>query len=161
MLAIRRRIGFARWAFGLTAALAFGAVFGQAVPGSPTTVRPVSALDRRVTLLATELGLDSLQKVAVKRVLENQRNQVKRVWDDTAMPAASRVGATRNISERTGNQIRALLSEQQKKKYNQPNKPRVAENGTGLTTVEDWMKAADKKPRRDSNAALPIPKDSE
>jgi hypothetical protein len=80
--------------------------------------------------------------VEVRRILEDQRLQVAKVWDDTSVPSALRVNATRTISDRTGDRIRALLTEEQKKKYNRPRKPRAAAEHSDARSVEDWMKAA-------------------
>lgn len=100
----------------------------------------VSPLDRRVNLLAKELGLDAAQQAQVKKVLVSQRDQVTRVWNDESIPAARRVSATQAISDRTVNQIRALLSEEQRKKYIQP-RQRDAAVGTAGGDAESWMKS--------------------
>ena len=99
-------------------------------------------LEQRITLMAAELGLDERQQTELRRILINQRMQVMRLWNDTTVPAASRVGATRVISEQTGDQIRALLNDEQKAKYNHPRKPRDATADPGARSVEDWMNAA-------------------
>ena len=111
------------------------------VPPAATAPHPESALQRRVTLLAVELGLDAQQQSAVGRILEDQRRQVMNVWNDASVPAAYRVNATRTISDRTGDRIRALLTDAQKEKYNKPRKPRQAPADTPALSVEDWMKA--------------------
>ncbi len=59
-------------------------------------------------------------------ILSNQRLQIMKLWNDTSMPPASRVGATRVISTQTGDRIRAMLTDEQKAKYNQPRKPHDA-----------------------------------
>jgi hypothetical protein len=95
-------------------------------------------LDDRVKLLAKELDLDAKQQAEVRKLLEGQRDQVKRVWDDTAAPAANRIAATQAIGDKTGDAIRALLNEEQKKKYNSAKPPRDAETSP-RPNVEDWM----------------------
>lgn len=99
-------------------------------------------LEQRITLIAAELGLDERQRTELRRILINQRMQIMRLWNDTSVPAASRVGATRVISEQTGDQIRALLNDEQKAKYNHPRKPRDATADPNARSVEDWMNAA-------------------
>jgi hypothetical protein len=79
-----------------------------------------NGIDERVQTLAKALNLDPAQQVALRRVLEGQRESVARVWSDTSMPAAIRIGATQAISDRTADQIRALLTEEQREKYNPP-----------------------------------------
>jgi protein CpxP len=115
------------------------------VPQTSAPLHRASALEQRVALLSAELGLDAQQQAEVRRILEDQRQQVAKVWSDTAVPAAYRVNATRSISERTGDRIRALLTEEQKAKYNQPRKPREAAEHSDAPSVEDWMKATNSK----------------
>ena len=100
------------------------------------------ALEQRITLMSTELGLDEPQRAELRRILVNQRTQIMKLWSDNSVPAASRVGATRVISEQTGDQIRALLNEEQQAKYNHPRKPRDAAANPDARSVEDWMNAA-------------------
>jgi len=103
-----------------------------------------SPLDRRVMLLAKELGLDATQQAQVKKVLEGQREQVARLWNDRSIPAARRVSATQAIGDRTADRIRALLNDEQRKKYIQPRQRDVAV-GTAGGDVESWMNAGKRK----------------
>jgi hypothetical protein len=89
-------------------------------------------------MAAQELDLDAKQQAEVRKLLESQRDQVKRVWDDTAAPAANRIAATQAVSDRTGDAIRALLNDEQKKNFNSANPPRDAETSP-RPNVEDWM----------------------
>jgi len=75
-------------------------------------------------------------------VLEGQREQVRKVWSDASVPAAYRVSAIHAISDKTADQIRALLSEEQKKHYNPPKPPREAATGSSRPSVEAWMNQA-------------------
>jgi Spy/CpxP family protein refolding chaperone len=107
----------------------------------PGQRRPsVSPLDRRVNLLAKELDLNAAQQAQVKKLLESQREQVARVWNDASIPAARRVVATQAIGDRTADQIRALLTEEQRKKYIQP-RQREASVGAPGGDVQAWMNA--------------------
>lgn len=101
-----------------------------------------AALEQRVELFANALDLDARQQVGLRRVLEEQRAELQRIWRDTSIPAARRVGMTRALSERTEDRIRALLNDEQKKKYNAP-RPQQAESAVSDTpSVEDWMRRA-------------------
>lgn len=111
---------------------------------APRPRKRASPLDRRVMLLAKELGLDANQRAQVKRVLERQREQVARVWNDGSIPPARRVSATQAIGDRTADRIRALLNDEQRKKYIQP-RQRTAAVGTAGGDVESWMKAGQPK----------------
>jgi hypothetical protein len=104
-----------------------------------------SALAQRVTLLSAELGLSAQQQAQVRRILEDQREQVMRVWNDSSLAAANRVSATRTIGDRTADRIRAILTEEQKAKYHHARKPRGAEENSASPSVEEWMKAAAEK----------------
>jgi len=101
-----------------------------------------SALAQRVTLLSAELGLSAQQQEQVRRILEDQREQVMRVWNDSSLAAANRVSATRIISDRTADRIRTILTEEQQAKYHQARKPREAGQDSASPSVEEWMKAA-------------------
>ncbi|HYS24941.1 MAG TPA: hypothetical protein VEP46_05040 [Vicinamibacterales bacterium] len=103
-----------------------------------------SPLDRRVMLLARELGLDATQQAQVKKVLEAQREQVARLWNDKSIPAARRVSATQAIGDRTADRIRALLNDEQRKRYIKPRHRDVAV-GTAGGDVESWMNAGKRK----------------
>jgi hypothetical protein len=96
-------------------------------------------LDRRVALLAGELNLDVGQRAKVKSLLLSQRDQVRKVWSDELAPAVVRVKTTQNISDHTAEQIRALLTEEQRKRYIQPRNDKVASN-TDRQDVEVWMR---------------------
>ena len=116
----------------------------QVPQDTPRRRKRASPLDRRVTLLAKELGLDASQKAQVRKVLDRQREQVARVWKDSSIPPARRVSATQAIGDRTADRIRALLNEEQRKKYIQP-RQREAAVGTAGGNVESWMKAGNRK----------------
>jgi Spy/CpxP family protein refolding chaperone len=111
-------------------------------PRPAPTQHESAALEKRVTLLSAELSLDAQQQAQVRRILEDQREQVMRVWNDPSLAAANRVIATRIVSDRTADRIRAILTEEQKAKYNQARKPRAAGENAASPSVEEWMKAA-------------------
>jgi hypothetical protein len=96
-------------------------------------------LEERVKMLTTALDLDAKQQAELRKVLEGQREQVAKVWSDASLPAAYRIRAMQAISDRTADQIRALLSEEQRKKYNPPRlRP---DDGAPRPDVARWMSA--------------------
>jgi hypothetical protein len=101
----------------------------------------VSPLDRRVALLAKELGLDAAQQIKVKAVLEGQREQVARVWSDSATPSAVRISRTQAIADRTADQIRALLNDEQRTRYVKAHQHDVPVGAPG-GDVQTWMRSA-------------------
>jgi hypothetical protein len=118
---------------------------GGSEPASTTpqsvAMRVNSPLDRRIALLARELDLDAAQKLKVRALLEGQREQIVRVWQDESVPGALRVARTQAISERTEDGIRALLTDAQRQKYFKPRTDRAAIGGTpdDLATYVDQM----------------------
>ena len=103
-----------------------------------------SALEHRVQTLAKALELDAKQQSELRKVLQGQRDLVARVWNDASLSSAERVGATHAMSERTADQIRALLTEEQKKKYNPP-APHDLASQLGRPDVEVWMNQGPRK----------------
>lgn len=113
---------------------------GTALAGQPGATNP---LDRRVALLARELELDASQQLKVRALLESQREQVVRVWQDESVSGALRVARTQAISGRTEDGIRALLTDAQRQKYP---KARTDRGPTG--TSSDLANYVDRMDRR-------------
>jgi hypothetical protein len=97
-----------------------------------------SSLEDRVKTLSRVLDLDAQQQLELSKVLEGQREQVNKVWNDPSLPASYRVVATQAISDKTADQIRALLNEEQRKKYKPPRQHDSAD-ASARPNVEDWM----------------------
>jgi hypothetical protein len=114
-------------------------------PGARPRVRSRqqgAGLDDRVQLLTAELGLDSKQQQDLRRLLEEQRAQVQRVWSESAVPSAQRVAATKAISDRTADGIREMLTDEQRKKYTTARQPRAAGDDDARQSLEYWMDAS-------------------
>ncbi len=117
---------------------------GQQQPAAPPhslRERPVhvDALEQRVQLLTHELDLNAQQQQAVRKILLGQREAVKQIWQDPAIEPAERAPAVRLVGERTADQIRAVLNEEQKKKYNRP-QPEGELSTRANTNVEGWLR---------------------
>jgi hypothetical protein len=106
-------------------------------PRPPARVRAGGSLQHRVDVLAKALQLDARQRTELLAILESQRQAVSNIWSDPKLLPAERTPATRALQERTANQIRAILSEQQKKLYNPP-KPQG--DAPPSPNVAEWMK---------------------
>lgn len=104
-----------------------------------------AGLEERIRTLSKALDLDARQQNKLRNVLESQREQIRRVWRDRSVPAAQRVSATRAINDQTGDRIRALLNEEQRKKYNPARPLHEVAAGSTQRSVEDWMNAAKPK----------------
>lgn len=114
----------------------------RAPPRAAPAGRPRTGgtLDERVAFYAKELNLDARQQSELRGLLSEQREQVQRLWSDTTMPAAQRIQATKAIEDATSDRIRALLNEEQRKKYNPPRPPHDKLIQAQATSVEDWMR---------------------
>jgi hypothetical protein len=99
-------------------------------------VRAGGSLQHRVDVLSKALQLDARQRTELLTILESQRRAVSNIWSDPKLLPAERTPATRALQERTADQIRAILSEAQKNRYNPP-KP---QGGEPPPNVEDWMR---------------------
>jgi hypothetical protein len=104
---------------------------------TPAHARAGGTLQHRVDVLSKALQLDARQRTELVAILESQRQAVAKIWSDPAMLPAERTPATRALQLRTADQIRAILSDEQKKHYNPPKS-----QGTQSPSpnVEDWMR---------------------
>jgi hypothetical protein len=105
-------------------------------PRPAAQARAGRSLEHRVDVLSKALQLDARQRAELLTILDNQRAAVAKIWHDPALLPAERTPATRAVEERTADQIRAILSDEQKKLYNPP-KPQGTE--APAPNVADWM----------------------
>jgi hypothetical protein len=112
----------------------------QPSPGLPARARIVGMLEHRADVLATALQLDARQRAELLTILENQRRAVAKIWHDPTLSSAERAPATRAANERTGDEIRAILNDEQKRKYNPP-KPSTPPEQAGTRSIEQWLDA--------------------
>lgn len=95
------------------------------------------SIDDQVKSLARNLDLNEAQQSAVKRILERRQQEILRIRQATA--PSDRIDALRALQVHTAAQIRAVLNDEQKMKYN-PLGQRPPETSS-QRSVEDWMKA--------------------
>jgi hypothetical protein len=86
----------------------------------PAAATGHATLERRVEALSKALDLDAHQRARLLSILRAQRAAVSEVWRDPALLPAERAPATRAIEQHTAEQIRAILSDKQKERYNPP-----------------------------------------
>jgi hypothetical protein len=146
---VRESRGWSRLVM-VVAALLIGAASAAAVepvaatlPAAPGAVHRQATrgtLDGRLEALARMLNLDTRQQASVRELLQRQRMQLAQIWEDAGVPAAYRVHATRMLSEQTSENIRALLNEEQKKKFPQPQPVRAAPaDALGGRSIDEWI----------------------
>jgi type IV secretory pathway VirB9-like protein len=129
------------------AALLIGAASAAAVEPAARTLSAAplhraarGTLDERLEALSRMLNLDTRQQASVRELLQRQRMQVMQIWEDAGVPAAYRVHATQMLSEQTSERIRALLNEEQKKKFPQPQPMRAAPTDSlGGRSIDEWI----------------------
>lgn len=124
-------------------ALVRAADAGAAEPGAPPRVtdspRKPPARDPAAAF-AKRLDLDAKQQAQVRRLLAIRQAQIRKVWSDPSIDGDDRVGAVKAINVKTIEQIRSLLTEEQKQKYFQPRPVGSPATEPG-SSVEDWLHA--------------------
>jgi Spy/CpxP family protein refolding chaperone len=96
------------------------------------------SIDDQVKGLAKNLNLNEVQQAAVKKILESRQHATMRILRKTS--GGDRVSRIRALQLRTVAQIRAVLNDEQRKKYN-PLGQRPPQPTSPQPSVEDWMKA--------------------
>lgn len=133
-----------------TAALPPATPQAQAPAAAPAPRRPQSmyrkrSMDDRVKSLAKALDLDEKQQAGLKTVLERQQLQARKIQFDQSLDGAERMGKFRALQEDTVLRIRALLNDEQKKKYD-PLNHAPSENSSDKY-VNQWIKAHQQSPQ--------------
>lgn len=97
------------------------------------------SLDERVQTLAKNLGLSEAQQSAVKKILEERQQETLRLRLDASLTGSARIDEFRALQEKTVQAIRAVLNEEQKKKYD-PLAVRRLPPAPQQRSVDDWLK---------------------
>jgi hypothetical protein len=94
-------------------------------------------VDDQVRVLAKNLDLNQEQQEAVKKILERRQQESVRIMRNGSGPDA--IDRFRALQAGTVEQIRAVLNDDQKKKYNPlaPHPPQASDQ----PSVQDWIKA--------------------
>jgi hypothetical protein len=125
----------------LPSAPALAQVAGAASPARrPTRGYKRSSLDDRVRTLSKNLDLSEAQQSAVKKILEERQQEILRMRLDPSIAGSARIDQFRALQEKTVERIRAVLNEEQKKKYD-PLAVRRLPPAPQQRSVEDWFKA--------------------
>jgi hypothetical protein len=95
------------------------------------------SIDDQVKGLAKNLDLTETQQSAVKGILQQRQRETLRIWRQSS--GSDRLSRFRMLQLWTVAQIRVVLNDEQKKKYN-PLGQRPPQQ-TDQRSVEDWMKA--------------------
>jgi len=107
--------------------------------GQTQPTRQRSGIDARVKVLAKNLELNEAQQSAVKNILEQRRQETLRLRLDSSITPSSRIARFRILQDKTVERIRAVLNEEQRKKYD-PLVVRGILPAQDQRSVEDWLK---------------------
>ena len=114
-------------------------VSGTSSPSSPThRTRQRPSIDDRVKILAKNLELNEAQQSAVKHILEQRQQESLRLRLDPSIAPSSRIARFRVLQDRTVERIRAVLDDEQRKKYD-PLIVRGIPASPDQRSVEDWL----------------------
>ena len=100
--------------------------------------RAQSSIDSHVRQLAKALNLSEAQQFAVRTILQQRQVQAWKLRSDPTVSGSVRIDKFRAIQEHTVEQIRALLNEEQKEKYD-PLAVRKLQPAADQRSVEDWL----------------------
>ena len=130
----------------LAGVLALGQTSGSDTTPQPRTPyrRRTATIDDQVKRFAESLDLSETQQSEVKKILEFRLVQTRRIRLDESLSGAERISRLRGLQDTTVTRIRALLNDEQKKKYD-PLAVRQAQKDSPPVSVGDWMKAAAKQ----------------
>ena len=125
----------------LRALLCLAQVFQVLLVSAPAVAQRghIPTIDDRVRVLARSLDLNEAQRVAVKKILEQRRQETLRIRQDPSISGGARIERFRALQDNTVERIRAVLNEEQKKKYD-PLAVRRTQPAPQQRSVEDWLK---------------------
>src|SRR5215472_9110971 len=79
--------------------------------------RQPPSVDEQVKRLTERLSLTSDQQSKIKPILEDQRQQMASLREDSSMSREDRMSRMRSIRESTSSKISEILNDDQKKQY--------------------------------------------
>jgi hypothetical protein len=139
-------LGLPAWA-PLLGVQADGQASGSVEPKPQTQTpgrRRTVTIDDQVKQFAESMDLSETQQSEVKKILEFQQVQTRRIRLDGSLSGAEKISRLRVLQDSTVAWISAVLDDEQKKKYD-PLAVRQAQKSAPQPSVEDWMKAAAKQ----------------
>jgi hypothetical protein len=108
---------------------------------------PAQVIDANVGRLAQGLKLDQEQQMKLREILGEQYAQLMKLRTESA-PGTDRTGAMRAIVDRTRENIRAMLNDEQKKQYS-AEVPREVTAAT-RADLEHWLQVRDAQRKEDT-----------
>ena len=114
-----------------------------ATQAAPLTAR--NSVEQRVDKLSKALGLSAEQRARLTLILQAQRAAVAKIWSDATLLPAERAPATRAIEQHTADQIRQMLSKEQRDRYNPPKPINAQTEPVDVSKWLDMARASDSK----------------
>jgi hypothetical protein len=113
----------------------------------PPTYRTVGqGIDENVRRLTRGLDLNPEQQAKLRQILLDQHRQLMKLRNENSELAADRAGANLAILDKTKARIRAMLNEEQQKKYS-TDVPRD-QNAPAQADLQHWMELQESKRRQ-------------
>jgi len=88
-------------------------------PGGPGGHRQPPSAEEQTARLATALTLTEEQQGKVKAILEAQHQQMGKLLEDSSVAPEDRFAKMRELREKAHSQIKGLLTDEQKKKFDE------------------------------------------
>lgn len=88
-------------------------------PVPRTSQAKQNAIDKRLQSLTKELGLSQAQRAQTKKILEDGQAESLHLWSDQQIAPIDRMVKLRSIRQDAHQKFRALLTEEQRTKYDQ------------------------------------------
>jgi hypothetical protein len=129
-------------------------VLALLLPGVPVPAQETSAaqpvhriaphyksqsLDGRIELLARYLDLSDEQKSTLKKILLENQQEILKMRHSPSAAEGLQMDRFRAIQDKTVEKIRAMLNEEQRKKY-EPLSSRNSASAPQNASVDDWLK---------------------
>ncbi len=89
----------------------------QQTPPPPGGGRGPMSVDDQVKGLTDRLGLSDDQQAKIKPILEDTRSQMQKIRQDDSLSQEDKMAKGRSLREATNGKIRDLLTDNQKKKF--------------------------------------------
>jgi type II secretory pathway pseudopilin PulG len=115
-------------------------------PSHTQRLTPEQVIDERVRRLATSLDLDETQQRRLREVLENERRQIRELRSGNSHAGADHIGPMLAILEKTREEIRGILNEEQRQKYPAP----LPQNSTAPANadLDYWIRQTQPRPQQ-------------
>jgi periplasmic protein CpxP/Spy len=118
-------------------------------PGGPVGhggFRQPPSAEEQTARLTKALTLTEEQQGKVKGILEEQHQQMGKLREDTSVAPEDRFGKMRELREKAHSQIKAVLTDEQKKKFEEMEQHRGDRMRHGAPPPDDKNKSKDQSP---------------